>query len=183
LAYVVTRRKIVVPGTFDFFATVPAAIPGLFLGLGYVVAFNQDPLRLTGTSLIIILALGLWNLPTAYRYAMANLAQLSEQLEHAAANLGATPVRVVSSITMPLLRGALLAGGTVTFLRNVTCLSVIIFLVTPRTPMATTDVLALVEGGEWGQAASLSIVLLGIALALLFGGIHLIRHVGQELEL
>jgi ABC-type Fe3+ transport system permease subunit len=65
----------------------------------------------------------------------------------------------------------------------VTCLSVIIFLVTPRTPMATTDVLALVEGGEWGQAASLSIVLLGIALALLFSGIRLIRHMGQELEL
>ncbi len=182
-AYLVTRRKIVLPGTFDFFTTVPAAIPGMFLGLGYVVAFNRDPIRLTGTSLIIILALGLWNLPTAYRYAMANLAQLSEQLEHAAANLGAKPVRVLSSITMPLLRGALLAGGTVTFLRNVTCLSVIIFLVTPRTPMATTDVLALVEGGEWGQAASLSIVLLGIALALLFGGICLIRTLGQELEL
>jgi iron(III) transport system permease protein len=114
---------------------------------------------------------------------MASLAQLSEQLELAAANLGAKPLRVVSSITMPLLRGALLAGGTVTFLRNVTCLSVIIFLVTPRTPMATTDVLALVEGGEWGQAASLSIVLLGIALALLFAGIRLIRYLGQELEL
>jgi iron(III) transport system permease protein len=183
LAYLVTRRKIVLPGTFDFFTTVPAAIPGMFLGLGYVVAFNRDPIRLTGTSLIIVLALGLWNLPTAYRYAMANLAQLSEQLEHAAANLGARPLRVLSSITMPLLRGALLAGGTVTFLRNVTCLSVIIFLVTPRTPMATTDVLALVEGGEWGQAASLSIVLLGIALALLFGGIRIIRSLGQELEL
>ncbi len=182
-AYLVTRRKIVLPGTFDFFTTIPAAIPGLFLGLGYVVAFNRDPVRLTGTSLIIILALGLWNLPTAYRYAMANLAQLSEQLEHAAANLGAKPLRVLSSVTMPLLRGALLAGGTVTFLRNVTCLSVIIFLVTPRTPMATTDVLALVEGGEWGQAASLSIVLLGIALAFLFGGIRIIRSLGQELEL
>jgi hypothetical protein len=49
--------------------------------------------------------------------------------------------------------------------------------------MATTDVLALVEGGEWGQAASLSIVLLGIALALLFAGIRLIHYMGQELEL
>ena len=92
-------------------------------------------------------------------------------------------MRVLSSVTMPLLRGALLAGGTVTFLRNVTCLSVIIFLVTPRTPMATTDVLALVEGGEWGQAASLSIVLLSIALALLFTGIAMIHRLGQELEL
>ena len=182
-AYLVTRRKIVFPNAFDFFTTIPAAIPGMFLGLGYVVAFNRDPIRLTGTSLIIILALGLWNLPSAYRYAMANLAQLSEQLEHAAANLGARPMRVLSSVTMPLLRGALLAGGTVTFLRNVTCLSVIIFLVTPRTPMATTDVLALVEGGEWGQAASLSIVLLSIALALLFTGIAMIRRLGQELEL
>jgi iron(III) transport system permease protein len=182
-AYLVMRRKIVLPGMFDFFTTVPAAIPGMFLGLGYVVAFNHDPIRLTGTSFIIILALGLWNLPTAYRYAMANLAQLSDQLEYAAANLGATPLRVLSSITTPLLRGALLAGGTVTFLRNVTCLSVIIFLVTPRTPMATTDVLALVEGGEWGQAASLSVVLLGIALTLLLGGIRIIRSFGQELEL
>jgi len=183
MAYLVTRRKIPVPGCFDFFTTVPAAIPGLFLGLGYVVAFNKGPIRLTGTSLIIILALALWNLPTAYRYAMANLAQVSEQLEHAAANLGARPLRALSSVTIPLLRGALLAGGTVTFLRNVTCLSVIVFLVTPRTPMATTDVLALVEGGEWGQAASLSVVLIAIALGLLFAGVRIIRSLGQELEL
>jgi len=183
MAYLVTRRKIPAPGCFDFFTTVPAAIPGLFLGLGYVVAFNKGPIRLTGTSLIIILALALWNLPTAYRYAMANLAQLSEQLEHAAANLGARPLRALSSVTIPLLRGALLAGGTVTFLRNVTCLSVIVFLVTPRTPMATTDVLALVEGGEWGQAASLSVVLIAIALGLLFAGVRIIRSLGQELEL
>jgi iron(III) transport system permease protein len=183
MGYLVTRRKIPAPGWFDFFTTVPAAIPGLFLGLGYVVAFNQGPIRLTGTSLIIILALALWNLPTAYRYAMASLAQLSDQLEHAAANLGARPLRALSSVTVPLLRGALLAGGTVTFLRNVTCLSVIVFLVTPRTPMATTDVLALVEGGEWGQAASLSVVLIVIALALLFAGVRIIRSLGQELEL
>jgi iron(III) transport system permease protein len=182
-AYLVTRRRIPLPDCFDFFTTVPAAIPGIFLGLGYVVAFNKDPIRLTGTALIIVLALGLWNLPTAYRYSIANLAQLSEQLEYAAANLGAKPLRVLWSVTMPLLRGALLAGGTVTFLRNVTCLSVIIFLVTPRTPMATTDVLALVEGGEWGQAASLSVVLLAIALALLFGGVTIIRRLGQELKL
>jgi iron(III) transport system permease protein len=183
MAYLVTRRKIALPSCFDFLTTVPAAIPGMFLGLGYVVAFNRGPVRLTGTALIIVLALGLWNLPTAYRYAMANLAQLSDQLEHAAANLGARPLRVLSSVTLPLLRGALLAGGTVTFLRNVTCLSVVVFLVTPRTPMATTDVLALVEGGEWGQAASLSVVLLGIALALLFGGVRLIRSLGHDLEL
>jgi hypothetical protein len=49
--------------------------------------------------------------------------------------------------------------------------------------MATTDVLALVEGGEWGQAASLSVVLIGIALTLLFAGVRLIRSLGQELEL
>ena len=183
MAYLVTRRRIPLSGCFDFFTTVPAAIPGIFLGLGYVVAFNKDPIRLTGTAFIIILALALWNLPTAYRYAMANLAQLSEQLEYAAANLGAKPLRVLWGVTVPLLQGALLAGGTVTFLRNVTCLSVIIFLVTPRTPMATTDVLALVEGGEWGQAASLSVVLITIALALLFGGVTIIRRLGQELEL
>jgi hypothetical protein len=40
-----------------------------------------------------------------------------------------------------------------------------------------------VEGGEWGQAASLSVVLIAIALALLFAGVRIVRGLGQELEL
>ncbi|MGE5553043.1 MAG: ABC transporter permease [Betaproteobacteria bacterium] len=183
VAYLVSRRRLPVPAAFDFVSTVPGAVPGIILGLGYVVAFNSEPLRLTGTPLIIILALALWNLPTAYRYVSASLAQLSAELENAAANMGANPTRSVLDVTVPLLGGALLSGGTVTFLRNVTCLSVVIFLVTPRTTMATTDILALVDGGEWGIAAALSFVLLAIALMLLSLGVGILKRMGQGLEL
>jgi iron(III) transport system permease protein len=183
IAYLVNRKKVIFPAFFDFVSTVPAAVPGIFLGLGYVVSFNNDPFRLTGTPLVIILALALWNLPAAYRYIMASLAQLSSQLENAAANLGANPTRTIKDITVPLLQGAIIAGGTVTFLRNVTCLSVIIFLITPKTMMATTDVLALVEGGQWGGAAALSFILLAIALTLLGIVLGVLKRMGQELEL
>lgn len=183
IAYMVYRKKIVFPAFFDFVSTVPAAVPGIFLGLGYIATFNNEPFRLTGTPYVIILALALWNLPAAYRYVMASLAQVSNQLENAAANLGAKPGRTLRDVTIPLLQGAIVAGGTVTFLRNVTCLSVVIFLVTPRTVMATTDVLAMVEGGQWGGAAALSFILLGIALALLGGALAVMKRMGQELEL
>lgn len=183
LGYLVTRKHVPFPGVFDFFATVPAAIPGIFLGLGYVASFNRPPLRLTGSPSIIVLALAVWNLPTAYRYVMASLSQLSDQLESASANLGAGPVKTMWKITLPLLREALLSGSTVCFLRNVTCLSVIVFLVTPTTRMAATDVMALVEGGEWGLAATLSVILLAIALVLLSVMQSILRRSGKEIRL
>ena len=55
LSYYTHRRKIPFMKYMEFVSSLPYIIPGIFFGLGYVVAFNNKPLLLTGTTAIVIL--------------------------------------------------------------------------------------------------------------------------------
>ena len=167
LAYLVERKRVGINRLLDFLAILPGAVPGVFLGLGFAIAFNKPPLHLTGTSAIMILALLFWNLPTCYSACLAGFQQIGKSLEDASLNLGAGSFRTFRSILLPLLRGPFLQGISVCFLRTVTCLSVIVFIYSIHTSVGTVSILGLVQNGEWGGAAAFTAVLLTIAFTVL----------------
>jgi iron(III) transport system permease protein len=154
----------------DFAATLPAAIPGVFLGIGFLLAFNAPPIELAGTMWILALALGFWNLPFAYRTAAAGLRQIDPVLEHAAANLGATSLRVLVDVYLPLLRRTAGAAFIATFVSSVTNLSITMFLVTARYLVATVSVLTLVSSNRFGAAAALTTILLVLTFGVVAVG-------------
>src|SRR2546428_560016 len=104
IAYIAWERSILGSTLLDAGAMMPAAIPGVFLGIGYLLAFNGPPLPLAGTIWILILALAFWSLPFAYKTAAAGFRQIDRSLEEAAGNLGATSLRVLIDVYVPLLR-------------------------------------------------------------------------------
>ncbi len=167
VAYVIARKSIPARRAFDFVATLPAAVPGIFLGLGYLLSFNSYPLKLTGTAAIVILIFMFWNLPNGYRAGVSSLQQIDRSIEEAAANLGATSMRTFRDIILPLLRAPFGAAFAVTFVRSITALSVAIFVVSPRRTVATISILGLVEQGYWGRAAAYTTVLIVAALVAL----------------
>ena len=99
---------------------LPGAIPGIFLAIGYIFAFNTPPLVMTGSALIIILALLFWNLPMGYRAGMAALQQVDPSLEKASLNLGANHFITFGRVILPILKPVFLATFTITFLRSIT---------------------------------------------------------------
>ncbi|ASS65438.1 MULTISPECIES: iron ABC transporter permease [unclassified Paenibacillus] len=167
LAYIVHRKRIGVNRLLDFLAILPGAVPGVFLGLGFALTFNQPPLQLGGTSAIMILALMFWNLPTCYSACSAGFQQIGRSLEDASHNLGAGSFRTLLGVLLPLLKGPFLSGMSVSFLRSVTCLSVIIFLYSVHTSVGTVSILGLVQSGAWGGASAFTVVLISIAFAVL----------------
>ncbi|WP_428910755.1 ABC transporter permease [Niallia sp. Krafla_26] len=167
LAFIVQRKKIGIHRFIDFLSVLPGAIPGVFLGLGYAIAFNSEPLMLTGTAVIIVAALTLWNLPTFYSTLLAGLQQISHSLEEASQNLGGNSGRTFRHVLLPLLKGSFVLGMVVTFLRSVTCLSVIVFIYSAETSVGTVSILGLVSNGEWGKASAFTVVLISIAFAVL----------------
>ena len=167
-AYLVQREKIGINSLLDFMATVPAAVPGVFLGIGFILAFNTPPFLLTGTASIIILALLFWNLPMGYRAGSAAMQQLDVSIEKASLNLGANHVRTFYKIVLPLLKTTFLATFTMAFLRSVTNLSITVFLVSSKTVVGTVSILSLVNNGAWGGAAAMTTVLIVVALIVLF---------------
>jgi iron(III) transport system permease protein len=163
-AFITSRPTLPLRSAVDFLAVLPAALPGVFIGVGYLLAFNQPPLILAGTVWILILALSFWHIPLGYQAARAQLKQIDRSIEEAAADLGATGLRVLWDIYLPLLGPAFGASFINAFIRAVTNLSIVVFLITPRTLVATYSILAMIGGGFWGAAAALTTALLAITL-------------------
>lgn len=183
LAYIVQKKQVGLNKVLDFLAILPGAIPGLFLGIGFVLAFNGKPLELTGTSVIMVLALLFWNIPTCYSAATAGLQQIGNSVEDAALNLGANSFRSMKDVIIPLLKAPFLSGFVLSFLRSVTCLSVVIFLYAPSTTVGTISIMVLVQSGQWGEAAAFTIVLITIAFAVLRLAQFILGKQGIKLEL
>jgi iron(III) transport system permease protein len=160
----VTSRALPFRQALDFLAVLPGALPGVFVGVGFVLAFNRPPLELVGTVWIIALALGFWHLPMGYQAAVATLKQIERSIEEAATNLGASGLRVLWDIYLPLLQRAFVGAFTVSFIRAVTNVSIVVFLVTPGNVVATFAILNMINNGIWGAAAALTTMLLILTL-------------------
>ncbi|UPA26755.1 ABC transporter permease [Shinella oryzae] len=119
IAYLVLRTKIVGRRWLDWAATSALAIPGVVLGIGYLRTFYgvslPDGTPLATLWIMVVLALAIRRLPYALRACYAALQQLSESLEEAAENLGATKQRTIRRIVLPLMTGGLLAGFVTSF--------------------------------------------------------------------
>ena len=183
LAYIVQKKQVGINKFLDFLGILPGAIPGMFLGIGFVMAFNTKPLELTGTSLIMILALLFWNIPTCYSSATAGLQQIGASVEDAALNLGANSFRSFKDVIIPLLKAPFMSSFVLSFLRSVTCLSVVIFLYAPETTVGTISVMVLVQSGQYGEAAAFTIVLITIAFTVLKLAQWILGKQGIKLEL
>lgn len=182
LAYIVQRKQIGINRFLDFLAILPGAVPGVFLGLGFAMAFNEKPFLLTGTSAIMVLALMFWNLPTCYSASLAGLQQIGGSLEEASHNLGAGSFKTFRHILLPLLKGPFISGIVVSFLRSVTCLSVIIFIYSTNTSVGTVSILGLVQNGAWGKASAFTVVLISIAFTVLGATRYLFKKQGKSIE-
>jgi len=176
-AFITSRPTLPLRNAIDFLAVLPAALPGVFIGVGYLLAFNGPPIILSGTVWILILALSFWHIPLGYQAARAQLKQIDRSIEEAAQNLGATGLRVLWDVYLPLLGPAFMASFINAFIRAVTNLSIVVFLITPRTLVATYSILAMIGGGFWGAAAALTTALLAITL-LGVGAARLVLRVG-----
>lgn len=173
IAYIVQRQQFGIGKVLDFIAIVPGAIPGMFLAIGYIMAFNVPPLKLTGTGTIIVLALLFWNLPTCYSAATAGFLQIGRSVEEAALNLGANSLKSFWQIILPLLKAPFLSSFVLSFLRSITCLSIVIFLYTAHTVVGTVSIMNLVNANDCSSAAAFTVTLIVIAFAVL----ELIRRV------
>ena len=183
LAYIVQKKEVGINRLLDFLGVMPSAIPGMFLGLAYVIAFNKRPIKLTNTPEIMVLALMFWNLPTCYSSAIAGIQQIGNSVEDAALNLGANSFRSFKDVIVPLLKVPFMSGFVLSFLRSVTCLSVIIFIYSPKTSVGTASILGLVSYGQWGAAAAFTVVLIAIAFGALLLAQRIMRKLGTELEI
>ena len=154
----------------DLLATLPAAIPGMVLGLAYVFAFNDpaNPFTFLYGTLSIIVACNIFHYHAqGYLTAVTSLKQVAQTFDEASMTLGASFLQTLRWVLLPAMMPALGSIAAFFFMRSMVTLSAVIFLVTPATMLAPVAVLQLDDAGYTSQAAALSMCIIGAVLVSL----------------
>ncbi|MBI9100977.1 MAG: iron ABC transporter permease [Spirochaetales bacterium] len=170
-AYLFTRKKFPGKNLMEFSSMLTFAVPGTVIGIGYVIAFNKVsflmPVTLTGTGFIIIVLLVFRNMPVGIRNGIAALQQIDPSIEEASIDLGADSSTTFRKITLPMITPAFFSGLVYTFVRSMTAISAIIFVVSGKWNLITVAILGFVDNSQYAQAAAMSILLIAIVVIAL----------------
>lgn len=173
LAFLTIRKKFPGRTLMDFLAMLPVSLPGTFIGLALILAFNDGVLEMTGTLTIIILGMALRQLPVGYRQAVAGLKQIEGSLEQASTNLGANSIVTFRKIILPMLKNSLSVSFVYAFMRCMNTLSTVIFLVSPEWNLASINIMSLANQGFLPTASATAVGIM-LTIYVTFGVVKLI---------
>jgi iron(III) transport system permease protein len=164
-----------------FLAIVPAAVPGMVLGLGYILAFNNpaNPVYLIYDTVLILAICNVYHYHAqGFLVATTAVKQVSRTFDEASATLGAGYLRTLGRVTLPIIWPAVVSVGVFFFMRSMVTLSALIFLYTAATQVAAVSVLLLDEAGQMSQAAAFSTCIMAVVITSLLVFQGLLRLTG-----
>ncbi|MCP1307589.1 ABC transporter permease [Paenibacillus tyrfis] len=182
IAFLVVRKQFIGKKALESVSMLSIAIPGTVIGISYILAFNQAPLALTGTAMIIIVAFVVRAIPVGIRSGIASLQQIDPSIEEAATNLGAGQARNFFTVVLPLIKPAFYSGLVYGFVKSMTAMSAVIFLISAKYNLITASILTQVESGRIGVASAYCTILIAIMIAALLLLNLLLRFVGGSKE-
>jgi len=165
VAYLMLRTTLPARQWLDWIATASLAVPGIVLAIGYLRLFKGmtipgTDVLLTSTWVIIMMAYAVRRLPYALRSCVAALQQVHVSLEEAAESLGATKLRTIRRVVVPLMAGGILAGFVTSFITAAVELSATILLVSAdsQAPMSYGIYLYMQSVAGRGPGAALGVL-------------------------
>jgi iron(III) transport system permease protein len=148
----------------EFVSMLNFAVPGVVVGIAYILAFNTPPFQLTGTVFIIMLVFIFRRMPVGIRDGIAQLQQIDPAIEEASSSLGAGFFRTFTRVTLPLVAPAFLSGMVYMFVRCMTAISAVIFVVSAGVQLLTVALLYEVDQANLAAAAAYGYVIIAIVL-------------------
>ena len=180
ISYLVVRKSFIGKRFIEFSSMLTFAVPGIVLGIGYIISFNTRPILLTGTAAIIIIALMFRNMSIGIEAGTNSLRQIDPSIEEASTNQGAGQLYTFWHITLPLIRSAIYTTMVNAFVRSMTSISAVIFLVSVHWNLLTVMIMSEVENSRLGVAAAYCVILMVIVLAAFAILKILVNNIGQQ---
>lgn len=166
VGYLVGRTRFAGRRAMEIISMLNYALPGTIVGIAYLLAFNNQPLALTGTATILIACYVFRYSPTGIRTTVALLQQIDRSMEEASASLGANPLTTFRRVMLPLILPAFFAGLGVMFIRAMTAISATIFLVSINWTLITVKILENMTEVALGPAAAFSVFVIVVVLVV-----------------
>lgn len=167
VAYLLVRKSFKGKSLMGVLAMLTFAVPGTVVGIGYILAFNQPPLQLTGTALIIIMLFIFRNAPVGIEAGTTAIRQIDPAIEEGSASLGGDSLVTFRSVVLPLISPAFFTGLAHSFVRCMTAISAVIFVVSGQWNLATVSILGFVENSALSRASAMCMILVVIVALVL----------------
>jgi len=173
IAFLVVRKEFPGKRAMEFVSMLTFAVPGTVVGIGYILAFNDKPFMWTGSAFLLIMAFTFRNMPVGIESGTSTLIQIDRSIEEASTILGATGAVTFRRISLPMLKQAFFSGLVYSFVRAMTAVSAVIFLISPRWNLATISIFSLFEASKYSDAAAYIVVMI-VIIVVAIGGLNLV---------
>lgn len=165
--YIIEKKRPFLVEILYLLSVMPAAIPGLVMGLGYILAFNYPIFFFYGTSSIIVICVVVCNFTLGTLSSVANLKNIDPSVEEAAISLGADSVRTFIRVIFPLSMVAFVQNFIYFFMRAMTTISAVIFLVSATVHLAAIEIIQLDNDGWTASANAMTTCIIAIVVGML----------------
>lgn len=179
VAYSTVRRKVFGANLMDAMSNLTIALPSVVVGLALLSFYGpfgpfhtfskwvlSNPLALTWTLWIVVLAHTLETFPYMVRTVGTVLAQVPKNLESAAHSLGAGRFTVFRTVLLPQIKQSLLAGSVLVFSRSIAEFGATIIVVSAVLRTAPIKIYSEAEAGRMELAAAYSVILMAVSLVI-----------------
>jgi iron(III) transport system permease protein len=165
--YIIEKKKPKGDQILYTLSVLPAAIPGTVMGLGYILAFNKPYFFIYGTFWIIIINIIICNFTLGVLSSIANLKQIDKSIEEAAVSLGANPIATFTRVVFPLTRTAFFSNMAFFFMRSMTTISAVIFLISAKVKLAAIEIIFLDIDGRTASANAMCTIIILLVVGML----------------
>lgn len=180
IAFLVVRKQFIGKHVLEFSSMLTFALPGTVVGIGYILAFNEGPLVLTGTALILVIAFVYRNMPVGIEGGTSALMQIDPSIEEASTNLGAGSFYTFRKITLPLIKQAFFSGLVYSFVKAMTAVSTVVFLISAKWNLVTAKIFSLFEVSQYSAAAAYIIVMIVVIMSMIALLNMLVNRIGRK---
>lgn len=144
-------------------ASLPMGVPGLVLGIGYILFFNHPDNPVNGlyqTFTIMVIVNVVHYYTSCHLTALTALKSLDREFESVSASLKVSQFATFWRVTLPVCLPAVLEIARYLFINGMTTVSALVFLYSPSTLPASVSILNLDEAGELGPAAAMATLII-----------------------
>jgi len=177
-SWLIVKKRIRGSSALEILMTIPLAIPPTIIGFFVLVIFGiNGPIGKITTGLFGFNIIFTWiaatlvtaiiSFPLMARSIMVSMSEIDSNLEKTAQGLGAGPVKVFFSITLPLSYRGVIAGSLICFVRALSEFGATIIVagnMPQKTQTISLAIYSAIQLGDESTAFSLSAVALGIAI-------------------
>jgi len=165
IAYIAVKKQFKGKWLIDVTVMLPFVLPGIVVGVAMLSAFNQPPVYLAGTAVILVIAYFIRRMPYVFRSAVGSLEGMDPAMEQASTVMGATWFVTFRRVTFPLISPGIIAAGLITFTTLIGELSTTMILYSAQWKTVTVSIYEYLLEDKLGPACALGTIVTLVVLA------------------